>query len=225
MVSVIDYVENYSFEVQNKVQSMHWHSYQISILVHITYVRNPNLDVDDESTRNITTYHFYISDDMKYDSYFVQHCLLLHWKSVVQGSFTSKHHWIWSDGCANQFKSRVPWYFVARYLEITSGCSCMWSFFGTCHGKGPYDRAGAVLKRYIRTAQLDIKGPKLQCAADVVRFLRKELSDRRKTVYGDRRPVNGIFSHVLEGDVDRKHEYACEPILGCRDLHFIRSVG
>jgi hypothetical protein len=27
MVSVIDYAENYSFEVQNEVQSMHWHSY------------------------------------------------------------------------------------------------------------------------------------------------------------------------------------------------------
>ena len=72
---------------------------------------------------------------------------------------------------------------------------------------------------------MDIKGPKLQCAADVVRFLRKELRDRPKTVYGDRRPMNRIFWHVLEGDVDRKHEYDCEPILGCRDLHSIRFVG
>ena len=64
---------------------MHWHSYQISILVHITYVRNPHRDPHDDSTRNITSYHFYISDDMKHDSYFVQHCLLLHWESVVKG--------------------------------------------------------------------------------------------------------------------------------------------
>ena len=225
MVSVIDYAENYSFEVQNEVQSMHWHSYQISILVHITYVRNPHPDTEDESTRNITSYHFYISDDMLHDSYFVQHCLLLHWESVVQGGFTPKHHWIWSDGCANQFKSRVPWYFVARYPEITRGCTCMWSFFGTGHGKGPHDGAGAVLKRYIRTAQLDINGLKLQCVAEVVSFLRKELSERPKTVYGDRRPVNRTFWHVLEGDVDREHEYDCEPIPRCRDLHSIRSVG
>jgi hypothetical protein len=34
---MVDFVENYSFEMQNEVQSMHWHSYQISILVHITY--------------------------------------------------------------------------------------------------------------------------------------------------------------------------------------------
>ena len=161
MVSMIDYAKNYSFEVQNKVQFMHWHSYQIRFLVHITYVRNPNPNADDESTQNITTYHFYISDDMKHDSNFVQHCLLLHWESIVQGGFTPKHHWIWSHGCANQFKSRVPWYFVARYPEITGGCLYMRSFFGIDQGKGPHDRVEAVLKRYIRTAQLDIKGPKL----------------------------------------------------------------
>jgi hypothetical protein len=33
MVFVIDFVENNSFEVQNEVQSMHRHSYQVTILV------------------------------------------------------------------------------------------------------------------------------------------------------------------------------------------------
>ncbi len=37
MVSVVDFAENYTFETQNEVQSMHWHRYHISILVHITY--------------------------------------------------------------------------------------------------------------------------------------------------------------------------------------------
>ena len=36
LLSHIDFAENYSFEIQNEVQSMHWHSTQISILVHIT---------------------------------------------------------------------------------------------------------------------------------------------------------------------------------------------
>ena len=51
------------------------------------------------------------------------------------------------------------------------------------------------------------------------------MSERPKTVYGDRRPVNRTFWLVLEGDVDREHEYDCEPIPRCRDLHSIRSVG
>ena len=31
--------------------------------------------------------------------------------------------------------------------------------------------------------------------------------------------------HVLKVDVDKEHEYDCEPIHRCKDLHFIRYVG
>jgi len=37
ILSQIDFAENYSFEMQNEIQSMHWHSFQITILVHITF--------------------------------------------------------------------------------------------------------------------------------------------------------------------------------------------
>lgn len=171
-------------------------------------------------------YHFYISDDKKHDSYFVQHCLQLHWDSVLEGGFTPRNHWIWSDGCAGQFKSRIPWYFVSRYPEITNGHNCMWSFFGSGHGKGPHDGAGAVLKRYIRNAQLDVQGPRLQDALTVVAFLRTNLGERPKTSYsGDRRPVSRTFWHIIEDDVDRENEYDCEPIRRCREVHQVRSVG
>jgi hypothetical protein len=50
---------------------MHWHFYQILILVHITYCLNPNWDSNDANSYLITKYHFYISDDHKHDSCFV----------------------------------------------------------------------------------------------------------------------------------------------------------
>ena len=37
ILSHVDFAENYSFEIQNEIQSMHWHSSHITILVHITY--------------------------------------------------------------------------------------------------------------------------------------------------------------------------------------------
>jgi hypothetical protein len=225
MVSVIDYAENYSFEVQNEVQSMHWHSYQVTILVHIMCVRNPHPNPDDESTQNIMTYHFYISDDKLHDSYFVQNCLQLYWDSVVESGFIPRNHWIWSDGCSGQFKSHVPWFFVARYSEVIGGCNCMWSFIGSGHGKGPHDGAGAVLKQYIQTAQLDVNGPKLQYTADIVRFLREKLSHRPATSYTERRPVSRTFWHIEQSDVDREHEFDCEAIARCREMHSDRSVG
>jgi hypothetical protein len=74
MVSIIDYAENYSFKVQSEVQSMHWYSYQVTILVHIMWVRNSNPDPEDESTRSIMTYHFYI---------FVYCCIGIVWSELV----------------------------------------------------------------------------------------------------------------------------------------------
>lgn len=71
VVSVIDFAENYSFKIQNEIQSMHWWSTQVTILVHITYVRNAAGGVQ-------KTLHFYISDDRQHDTLFVQHCFMLH---------------------------------------------------------------------------------------------------------------------------------------------------
>jgi len=55
-------------------------------------MQNPNLDPNDESFWTIMTYHFYISDDKQHDSYFVQHCLMLHWDDLVATGFVPKQH-------------------------------------------------------------------------------------------------------------------------------------
>ena len=86
--------------------------------MHVTWVSNPSSDPTDESTKNIMQYQFYISDDRKHDSYFVQHYLELHLDSIVESGFTPKNRWISSDGYAGQFKSQIPWYFVSSYQEI-----------------------------------------------------------------------------------------------------------
>jgi len=41
------------------------------------------------------------------------------------------------------------------------GCCLIWSSFGSRHGKGPLDRAGAIFKRFIRQVQLDVDRPQL----------------------------------------------------------------
>jgi len=50
-----------------------------------------------------------------------------------------------------------------------------WSFFNIGHGKRPHDGARVVLKRFIRKSQLDVNGPKLQNAKDVVTLLHTHL--------------------------------------------------
>jgi hypothetical protein len=78
ILSHIDFAENYSFKIQNEIQSMHWFSHHVTILVHLTYRLNPFLDFEVRGSKWIKESHFYISDDKKHDTLFVQHCLLLH---------------------------------------------------------------------------------------------------------------------------------------------------
>jgi hypothetical protein len=75
LISHIDFAENYTFAIQNEVQSMHWFSTSISILVHITLLREESRDGE-----VFKQTHYYISDDKKHDSLFVQHCMMLHWQ-------------------------------------------------------------------------------------------------------------------------------------------------
>jgi len=50
---------------------MHWHSYQVTILVHISWIKNPCPNPNDESTKTLMKYYFYIFYDKSHDSYFV----------------------------------------------------------------------------------------------------------------------------------------------------------
>jgi hypothetical protein len=83
---------------------------------------------------------------------------------------------MWLDGCSSQFKSKIPWFFVSHYPFLTGGCTLLWSFFWTSHGKGPHDGVRAVEKIFIKQSQLDASSPKLQNVKDAVELLCKHLS-------------------------------------------------
>jgi hypothetical protein len=70
----------------------------------------------------------------------------------------------------------------------------MWSFFGSGHGKGLHDGAGATVKRFLQREQLIVHGEKLQNVKEVVIFLCKHLFDRLETSYfGVQKPLKMIF--------------------------------
>lgn len=98
-----------------------------------------------------------------------QHCLTLQRKELEASGAVPKKHVIWSGRCSSQFKGKEPWYFMSRYPTI-GGCACSWNFFGSRHGKGPHDGAGAVVKRYIRQAQPDPHGQEMNCVKHVVKM-------------------------------------------------------
>ena len=83
--SVVDFVENYTFEAQKEIQSEYYHSDQVSIFFHVLY-RHAQQNVDDiertnDNRRLIKEYHFYINDDHTHDTHYVQHCF-----DIIYGS-------------------------------------------------------------------------------------------------------------------------------------------
>ena len=115
--------------------------------------------------------NFFISDDKVHDTLFVQHCFMLHFGWLKEQSISIKSHWVWSDGAASQFKARRPFYFVARYYQLT-GLQMMHNFSASGHGKGEHDGAGAVIKRTLTHEELKPDGWPMKCAADVANFLK-----------------------------------------------------
>jgi hypothetical protein len=94
---VVDFDENYNFEIPNEMQSMHWHNYQITILVHICWMQKLNTNHDDLNSCILMKYHFYILDAKSHDNYFFQNCLVLHWQDMVDNGFCPKQHGNWSN--------------------------------------------------------------------------------------------------------------------------------
>jgi hypothetical protein len=136
IISYVDFTKNYFYTMQDKIQSAYWHSYQVTIMVHITCRVDPDFVEGTLDVRIIKESHFWISDDKDHDTLFVQHCFMEHWKWLVDKGVSPKEHWVSSDGCVVQFKSCRPFYFIIRYPSLTRGCQMKWSFFGTTHGKG-----------------------------------------------------------------------------------------
>jgi len=103
MLSVVGFAKFYTFAKQNEVQEAHWNSLNVTILVQITYYLNPTTDPNRKEMQLSKDVHFYISNDGKHDTLFVQHCLLLHWNHMTKGGFIPTKQYVWFNGCIGQF--------------------------------------------------------------------------------------------------------------------------
>jgi hypothetical protein len=123
VVSVADFADNYSFQIQNQIQSLYWRQQQVTIFVQITY-RHAELAVDGvlstpENRVIKKQMHFYVSDSKEHGIVFVQHCFLKHAEWLKERGVTMTRRQVWSDGCSGQFKSSHASYFVAKFEGLT----------------------------------------------------------------------------------------------------------
>lgn len=120
---------------------------------------------------------------------------------------------------------------VCRYPSLTvsedlsEGCAIDWHFWGTGHGKGPHDGAGACLKQNIRKEQLRPGSRWLHGAADVVDYLKTSMNRPNGAYPAARRVVDRHFTLIGKTEVCRRLSMACATVSGSRSMHSIRSVG
>ncbi|GAQ92554.1 hypothetical protein KFL_010490010 [Klebsormidium nitens] len=218
IVSVIDFAENYSFQVQNEIQSMHWYSDQVTILVH-----------HDEHRDIVKELHFYISDDKDHGTVFVQHCLVdVHYAWLKAKGITLDKHVFFSDGAASQFKSAHAFYFDTRHLGLTE-VPAEWNFFESGHGKGEHDGMGALVKSALRKWQLldGDDAPRLTNAKEVVELLQARLKTAAPSSFpsrADQRAETARYFHLIEMDsVKDLPKLCCKTVPGTRKIHSLKG--
>ena len=82
----------------------------------------------------------FISDDLLHDAHAVAKMEDMYITRLQKTGLEFAHKVVYSDGCASQFKSKVPFYYIATTHSTQR------SFFGTQHGKSPCDALGGVVK-------------------------------------------------------------------------------
>ena len=108
---------------------------------------------------------------------------------------------------------------------LPNGCRMVWSYFGSGHGKGTHDGAGAMLKCAIRKEEMNFESrTKLQTAADVVSFCNRKEQEEHRAYAKVRRTLIRYFHLIEPGSVDRSRDLDCRAIPGTRSVHSVSSV-
>ena len=130
-IAVMDFSENYLCKWQDEVQSAHWGYNQVTIHPCVLYYNCPDCQ------EVITEYLVFLGDDLNHDAHMVKEIVDKVRTHLKRKGVTSLI--MWSDGCAAQYKSRLPFYYIAQ-------SKMEWVYYGSRHGKSPCDACGGVVK-------------------------------------------------------------------------------
>lgn len=146
LVVIADFSENYSFVIQDEVQSYHWTNTQATIHPFTIYHRSNN----DTKSENFVI----ISDCLTHDTSAV-HLFQCRLTSFVKTKFENRIEkmFYFSDGAASQYKNKYNFANLV-YHQRDFGIQGEWHFFATSHGKGPCDGLGGTIKRLAKHASL-----------------------------------------------------------------------
>ena len=210
VLALEDFAENYRCMYQDEVQSAHWSYEQVTLFTTVSYYKCT--DCSEVVTESVT----FITPDLCHDAAAVKHfnaSLLQHLDNErnVHPSCIVQ----FTDGCAQQFKSKQPFLDLTCTDIPTTRC-----FFGSRHGKGPCAGVGAVAKQVVRRA---VNGGQvvIQDAKDLAVFLQNNYSNMPSGCVDHKRSA---FIYVPW--IDRSQgDKASTTVKGTRKLHQVKAGG
>ena len=209
-VVVGDFSENYTFVVQDEVQSYHWDAQQCTVHPFVAYWREDGTQchqsfcvMSDSTKHSTSTVHAFLT------------VLIPELKTRIPD--LAKIHYF-SDGCAGQYKNRFNFLNICQH-ESDFGVKCDWQFFGTSHGKSACDGVGGTIKR--ATAHESLRRPyadQITDASDMYKFLTEKFETSIICLYVSKAQAE----QAAEKLKDRFSKALV--IKGTRDLHSFTPV-
>ncbi|CAH0547525.1 unnamed protein product [Brassicogethes aeneus] len=145
-IVLCDFAENYSFTVQDEVQSFHWNTSSATLHPFLIYYKDISDTIQTQSfcvlsdVKNHTTLEFAV-----FQKYFIQ---------LLKTRFLCiKKLFYMTYGCAGQYKNKKN-FLNLYYHEEDYLLEAEWHFFGTSHGKSACDGVGGTVKRVVRKTSL-----------------------------------------------------------------------
>lgn len=143
----LDFAENYSFKIQDAVQSYHWSNDQATLHPYVIYHKNGETVVHE--------CFVVISDNNKHDTVAVHlfNKKMLDHIKLIFGEENVRRLIFFSDGCGGQYKNKYNFTNLCHYKDDFN-VETEWHFFATSHGKGACDGVGGTVKRLASRASL-----------------------------------------------------------------------
>ena len=179
-IMVQDFAKNRDITYQDEIKSAYWTKKQVTMHPTVIFYR---LEDGGEIHRLVITH---LSDITNHDAHIV-HFMTLECLSILK-EMHPEIEWtkafIWSDGCAAQYKGKISFYYLNKFpIEVER------NFFASEHGKGPSDAETGLISMKLSNATKTRRAA-IKNASEMCDFLAENNKDEKR-----------IFKLVKEGDL------------------------
>jgi len=203
-VVTLDFSENYSFHVQDAIQSQHWSKDQATLHVYVVYYKENNI----QQHINFVVFSEYINHDAT--GVHLYNSKMIDFLKTKFGAHNVKKLYYFSDGAGSQYKNKFNFVNLLNHQK-DFGIQAEWHFFATAHGKGACDGIGGCIKRHAYRASLQ-NNTKITTTRELFEWAQRFF----KKIYFDFSSVDEYEKHKQELE---SRFFKAKTVKGTRQYH------